>query len=346
MIRLDTISLMIPEESVSQINRDAFITNIQIDDHTGEELMTKKAKSTYLPIGVSQITYKDERDYILTISAKTLKDNYLEGINLNTWERAIRGASEILDIDTQKIWDINTRILRCDTTDNIEVQDLGYSKRDICQSLYENRMNQRFVSKWYESTKKLGLEFAGTQKEKNRIICYDKLKDLEKTANKKFMESLMHPIEMRDRASSTLRFETNHTTKRSIIDRFKVKENNLREVLHSNTPVNHNFLKKVLSTDYQISLFEELKKFDGDPHTFIYRKGLENIIKELNYDEGQVKRFIKELYGDANYKYHWYNGRQPIKKLLMEMKLEKPEERGKETESLCKEIMERLRIAV
>lgn len=346
MTRLDTLSLLIPEDAVRQVKRDAFIENQSTDLHTGEAIITQQAKSSYLPIGVSQIKFKDGRDYILTISAKTLRDNYLEGINLNTWDRAIIGASDVLDIDTQRLWDINPKILRCDTTDNIEIGDLGFSKRQICWSLYENRNNARFVSKWYESTKKLGLEFAGTQKEKNRIICYDKLKDLEKTANKKFMESLMHPIEMRDKASNTLRFETNHTTKRSIIDRFKVKENNLREVLHSSTPVNHNFLKKVLSTDYQISLFEELKNFDGDPHTFVYRKGLENIIKELKYDEGQVKRFIRELYGDANYKYHWYNGRQPIKKLLMEMKLQGTDEAGKQTESLCREIMERLRIAV
>jgi len=346
MIRLDTISLMVPEESVFQINRDAFITNIQIDDHTGEELMTKKAKSTYLPIGVSQIKYKDERDYILTISAKTLKDNYLEGINLNTWDRAIRGASEILDIDTQRLWDINPRILRCDTTDNIEIQDLGYSKRQICQSLYENRMNQRFVSKWYESTKKLGLEFSGTQKEKNRIICYDKLKDLDKSANDKFMASLIHPMEMRERADKTLRFETNHTTRRSIIDRFKVTENNLQEVLNSTTPVNHNFLKKVLNTDYQISLFDEIKNYKDNPQTFVMIKGLEHIIKQLNFDEGSIKRLFKELYGENNFKYNWYRGKQPIKDLLSKMKLQGVQKEGKETESLCREIMERLRMAV
>jgi hypothetical protein len=299
-----------------------------------------------LPIVVSQIKYKYERDYILTISAKTLKDNYLEGINLNTWERAIRGASEILDIDTQKLWDINPRILRCDTTDNIEVQDLGYSKRDICQSLYENRMNQRFVSKWYESTKKLGLEFAGTQKEKNRIICYDKLKDLEKSANDKFMASLIHPMEMREKANKTLRFETNHTTRRSIIDRFKVPENNLQEVLNSTTPVNHNFLKKVLNTDYQISLFDEIKNYKDNPQTFVMIKGLESIIKQLNFDEGSIKRLFKELYGENNFKYNWYRGKQPIKDLLSKMKLQGVKQEGIETENLCREIMERLRIAV
>ena len=346
MIRLDTISLMIPQESVLEVRGGAFITNIQIDDNTGEELMTKKAKSNHLPVGVSQIKFKDERDYILTISAKTLKDNYLEGINLNTWDRAIRGASEILTIDTQRLWDINPRILRCDTTDNIEIQDLGYSKRQICQSLYENRMNQRFVSKWYESSKKLGLEFAGTQKEKNRIICYDKLKDLGKSANDKFMASLLYPMEMREKANNTLRFETNHTTRRSIIDRFKVTENNLQEVLNSTTPVNYNFLKKVLNSDYQISLFDEVKNYRDNPHTFIMIKGLENIIKELKYDEGSIKRFFKELYGENNFKYNWYRGKQPIKELLGKMKLQGIEKEGKETESLCREIMERLRMAV
>lgn len=346
MTRLDTLSLLVPEDTVRWFRTNSFLENSSLDLGTGEVTTTKQAKAQHLPIGVSQLKYKDGRDYILTISAKTLKDNYLEGININTWEQAIRGVDEILDIDTNKLWDANPKVLRCDTTDNINIEQIGHSKREICWSLYQNKMNPRFVSKWYESTKKLGLEFAGTQKEKNRIICYDKTKDLDKSANQKFMQSLVNPLLVRNVADKTLRFETNHTTKRSILDRFKILDNNLHEVLGSVSPVNHNFLKKVLGSDYQISLFEEWKNFDGDPNSFIYRKGVENIIKQLDFDAGQIKRFIKEIYGESNYKYHWHSSKNSIKKLLIELKMDNVQNTPKETESICKDIMELLRVAI
>lgn len=347
MIRLDTLSLLVPEQAVrGEVSRVWYVENQQTDSETGNVSVVRQAKSSHLPIGVSQLKHKDGGDYILTLSAKTLKDNYLDGINLNNWDRAIQGIDEILDIDIQMLWDINPKILRLDTTDNINIEHIGHSKADICRSLYSSKVNDRFVTKWYQSKRKLGVEFAGTQQEKNRIICYDKKLDLLKSTNKDFIKSLISPIKVFNEAEKTLRFETNHTAFKSIKDRFKIPQNNLQEVLQSTTPVNHNFLRKVLGSDYQISLFEEIKNYKGDPHTFIYRKGLENIIKELNYDAGQVKRAIKELYGDNNYKYHWHSGRQPIKKLVMEMQMEIAEQSGQITESICRDIMESLRLAV
>jgi hypothetical protein len=347
MIRLDTLSLLIPPEAVKrEVSKVWYVENQQTDSETGDINVVRQAKSSHLPIGVSQLKHKEGGDYILTLSAKTLRDSYLDGINLNTWDKALSGVDEILDIDMQRLWDLNPKICRLDTTDNINIEQIGHSKRDICLSLYQNKMNGRFVSKWYESSKKLGLEFAGTQKEKNRIICYDKTLDLSKASNREFIKSLVNPLAMYNQAQKTLRFETNHTTKRSIIDRFKVSQNNLQEILQSTIPVNHNFLKKVMGSDYQISLFEEIKNYKGNPHSFLQRKGWESIIKELNYDAGQVKRFIKELYGENNYKYHWHSGRQPIKKLVMELQMEMKDKAGMVTESICKDIMEALRIAV
>lgn len=347
MIRLDTLSLLVPEEAVRrEVSRVWYVENQQTDSETGDISVVRQAKSSHLPIGVSQLKHKEGGDYILTLSAKTLKDNYLDGINLNTWERAIQGIDEILDIDTQILWDLNPTICRLDTTDNINIEQIGHSKREICLSLYQNKMNGRFVSKWYESSKKLGIEFAGTQKEKNRIICYDKTLDLKKASNRDFRKSLVNPLGMYTQAEKTLRFETNHTTKRSIIDRFKVSQNNLQEVLQSTTPVNHNFLKKVIGSDYQITLFEEIKNYKDNPYLFFTMKGVENVYKELDYDAGQMKRLVRELYGEKNYKNVWHRGRQPIKNLIMQIQMGSADNSEKVTESICRDIMEALRLAV
>jgi hypothetical protein len=347
MIRLDTFSLLVPEEAVrGEVSGIWYMESTHRDPETGEINVVRQAKSSHLPIGVSQLKHKEGGDYILTLSAKTLRDNYLDGINLNTWDKAIQGVDEILDIDTQRLWDLNPKILRLDTTDNINIEQIGHSKADICRSLYASKMNDRFVTKWYQSKRKLGVEFAGTQQEKNRLICYDKKLDLLKSTNKDFLKSLSSPIKVFNEAEKTLRFETNHTAFRSIKERFKISQNNLQEVLQSTTPVNHNFLKKVIGSDYQITLFEEIKNYKDNPYLFFTMKGVENVYKELDYDAGQMKRLVRELYGEKNYKNVWHRGRQPIKNLIMQIQMGSADNSEKVTESICRDIMEALRLAV
>lgn len=353
MVRLDTISLMVPEGSVRRINRDSFIETQSTDLQTGSILVTQQAKSSHLPIGVSQIKYKDGGDYILTLSAKTLRDNYLDGINLNNWDRAIQGVDEILDIDLQNLWDSNPKVLRCDTTDNINIEQIGYSKADICRSLYASRLNGRFVPKWYQSKTKLGVEFAGTQEEKNRLICYDKMLDLMKSANKEFIKSLVNPISVFNQADKTIRFETNHTAFRSMRDRFNISQNNLQEVLNSTTPVNHNFLKKVLQSSSQLTLFDEIKQYKGRGMEFIMMKGYEHIIRELNCDPIAVRTFFKDALGERSFKYYWTQVKSmpTIKEMVSRLKIEQDKEMGsiaRDTQPLniCNSVLEALRLAV
>ncbi len=354
MVRLDTISLMVPEGSVRRINRGAFIENQSTDLQTGEAIISQQAKSSHLPIGVSQIKYKDGGDYILTLSAKTLRDNYLDGINLNTWDRAIRGVDEILDIDTQKLWDANPKILRCDTTDNISIEQIGYSKADICRSLYASKMNDRFVTKWYQSKRKLGVEFAGTQQEKNRLICYDKMLDLLKSTNKDFIKSLSSPIKVFNEADKTIRFETNHTAFRSMRDRFNISQNNLQEVLNSVTPVNHNYLRKVLKTDFrQSTIWDEYENSNSKGLDFVMMTGYENIILRFSCNEGAIRNFFKEILGERSFKYYWTQVKSmpTIKDMISEIKIKQERSSGtigKETQpmTICNKVLESLRLAV
>lgn len=336
---------MVPSGAIRHINRGSFVQNEQTDLLTGEAITTYQAKSGHLPIGVSQIKHKEGGDYILTISAKTLNDNYLDGINLNNWDEAISGAGPILDIDPQKLWDADPKILRCDTTDNINIEDIGHSKSHICRSLLENKMNARFIHKWYQSKNKLGIEFAGTQQEKNRIICYDKTLDLMKSANKEFMKSLNNPLKVINEAQKTLRFETNHTSFKSIRDRFDISDNTLSQMLNSKSPVNYNFLTKVMQSDFQMNLFTEINNMDIDPKEYVYRKGLENIIKELGYDETRAKEFFKLLFKE-NFKYQYYRGKNPIKNIIRQIKSERANPDTQKVNMVCKMIMEKLKIAV
>lgn len=283
MIRFDTMTIAIPEGTINRVNRDSFVEYTQRDLQTGAVFITQQAKNEHLPIGVSRIQYKEGRDYLVTISAKTLGQDYLEGINLNNWGRAISGISPVLDVDLNRLWDENPKINRCDNTDNILLSDIGYSKNEVCRSLYSARRNERFIPKWYESKNKLGVEFFGTQEEKNRLIVYDKKLDLLKHQNKAFRESIPNLLMMYTQADKTLRFETNHTSFRSMRNRFDVDQNNLQEMLNSKSQVNYNFLSKVMNKEFtQVSLWDELKNYEGKGIDFVMMKGYENIITELS----------------------------------------------------------------
>lgn len=342
MTRLDTLKLEVPHQTVVGVDWDTFIETQKTDMKTGVTEIFRQAKSDSLPIGVSQIVYKEGGDFQVTLSAKTLKDQYLDGIHLNNWDRSVRGVSPILDIDTNKLWDRNPKIYRVDCTDNIPLDRLYTTQKGVCQALYSAKMNDRFVSRWYESQKKLGVEFSGTQQEKNRLICYSKNLDLLKKENKVFIRSLNNPTKMFYEAEKMIRFETNHTTFKSIRDRFGIHDNTLQSVLNSQLPVNHNFLKKILNErSGQMTLFEQYRAMNIDPMGFIYVKGIEGIILELGCNEGALKQFFKQLLGDR-FKYFYYKSAIPIKNLVMKVKAEQVKELKNEVTPICQRVLDQL----
>lgn len=354
MVRFDTMTIAIPTDSIRRVRMESFVGNQQTDYGTGQVVTTEQAKSDHLPIGVSKIQYKDGKDYLVTISAKTLGQDYLEGINLNNWDRAIDGISPILDIDANILWDNNPIIHRCDNTDNILLSDIGYSKREICRSLYSSKRNERFIPKWFESKKELGVVFNGSQQEKHRFTIYDKYLDLNKVENKDFLRSIPNPMKMYNDAEKSIRFEANHTTFRSMRNRFDVSKNHLQEMLNSNSKVNYNYLNKVLKYDFrQASLWDAMKSFEGKGIDFIMMKGYENIIKELNCDFTANRLFFKELLGERSFKYYWSQVKTmpPIREMITKLKIEQEKSlesisKDEQPITICNSVMEALRLAI
>lgn len=342
MVRLDTLKLEVPASSVKAVRWDQFVENQQTDMASGATDLIRKAKAASLPVGVSQILYKDGASFQITLSAKTLKDEYLESINLNNWDKAIAGLDPVMEIDANSLWDANPLVYRCDTTDNVPLSYLHTNQKGVCKALLAGKFNERFVSKWYESKRKLGVEFAGTQQEKNRLIAYSKDLDLQKRENKSFLKSLSNPYDVIEAAQHIIRIETNHTAFRSIRERFGIRENRLQQVLNAPNPVNHNFLKKVLNArSGQMSLFEEFLSMNIDPMQFIYIKGIEQIVSSFNCDELAIRQFFKDLLGER-YKYFFYKSAMPIKQVIKKIKSQQPEELKSETSTICQRLLDQL----
>jgi hypothetical protein len=347
MQAFDTIKFQLSPVAIRGLNQAAFDETIRTDGLTGQTEQYWQGRSSALPVGVSSIKYRVGDDFQITISAKTLKDNYLQGISLNTWEQAITAIAPVLDIDPEL--SMQGKVYLCDSTNNILKSSLeGASTYEVCQALLAGRANLRFNPKFYHSKKKLGVEFHGTQQEKNRIICYDKQLDLLKPENKLFMKALKgggSPMLMA--ADKVVRFETNHTAFRSMRQRFGVAENTIHQLLHSTKPVNHDFLCKVLNMTEgaQSQLFEQVKDYQGRGLDFIYLKGIENIILELNCNDVQVKEFFKLLLGD-NFKYQYYRRNNNIRQILARLKATETGAEQVQVKGLCGLVLDALKVAV
>jgi hypothetical protein len=348
MQQFDTITLAIPKKAIKGINEPKFALTTQTDCQTGATSDKYQLKAPNCPIGVSKLIWNTGADMLLTYSAKVLGDDYLTGITKENWCRGIDALSDIIKVDTDMIYS-DALVHRCDSTNNIWLKDIGTDQKTICTSLLCAKANDRFKEYSYNNKIKKGIEFRGTQTEKNRIIIYSKHLDLLKYQNKDFLKSLSNPTKMYNDAVNQLRFEVNHTHFKSLRNRFDVETNSLKNLLNSSAPVNHNFLKKVLSTKEikQTRLFDEYLNFNSDAFAFIEYKGLQSIIKELNYQDQTIKDFFKNMFPDENtFKYHWYRKKNNIKSIMQFMNSERFKIDASYTDNITNKVLQELKKAV
>lgn len=349
MQQFDTLTLAIPKSAIKGINEPKFALTTQTDCLTGSTSDKYQLKASSCPIGISKLIWNTGSDMLLTYSAKVLGDDYLSGITKENWFRGIDAVTDIIQVDTDMIYN-DALVHRADSTNNIWLKDIGADQKAICISLLSGKANDRFKEYSYLNRKsELAIEFRGTQQEKNRIIVYAKHLDLIHSKNKEFMRSLSNPTKMYNDAEKQLRFEVNHTHFRSLKNRFEVETNSLKNLLNSSAPVNHNFLKKVLSVKdvKQTNLFNEYLNFKSDVYSFIEFKGLQSIIRELNYQDQVIKEFFKNMYqGKNNFKYHFYKKKNSIKQLIENMNSERLKIDVGSSDSITNKVLQELKKAV
>lgn len=346
MITLDTLKIVIPKELVNDFRGEIFEKNKKSDFLGGNEVVLCKAKSDFLPPGISQIQYKQGSDWQVTMSAKTLGDNYLQGISIDTYPQVIEKLNEVIDVNPYELWEYNPQVLLCDTTNNIPLDRLGGTQKDVCISLLASKSNYRFENHFYDSTKKLGVEFRGTQDEKNRLICYSKNLDLLKPKNKTFLSGVTNPVNLIHQASKQIRVEVNHTSFKSLRDRFGVTQNNLQDILQSVKPVNHNFLNKIINNrSNQLDIFQDIQGSGLTGWEYIQFKGLEWIVKECGGDYIKVKEVFKFLLGDK-FKYHFYvkksKGMLKIKDIIKKVNIDNTGELKSRVNEITKNLLTEL----
>lgn len=311
--RFDTLSFLLPSEAIQGLKESAFMAKSSTDLETGVFKEWKSAKPSALPIGFSNLeNHRNYPDWNITISAKALKDSYLEGIGLENFEQAMYGLGSIMNLDLETVFQLNAPVFRADVTANIPLENIGTrNKPEIMQALALAKRNPLFQDRIFQTKKNVGVTFKGIQTEKNYIKAYDKFLDLQKHSNKAFLKGLQHPARMLEQADLICRIESEHTNARTIRSRFNISEPRLLDLLDSSAKVNFDFLKKVIGSPSQLKLFDEIliaRRLNQKPSDFLRLLGLRHFAKEADYQMDAIRKGIQLLYGFEHrhrFHYHW-----------------------------------------
>jgi len=320
-MRLDSNTIQIPYDSINGIdyNNSKFVHSQPTKN--GQILKdTYSVSSSDLPVGISKIIVDDFRQQVsIDTSAKILCNEYLEGINLNTYSQWIDSINKvgIVSIDKHKAFEQGIFQL-IDTTNNIDMStlyDLDNSWNEVLSYLKVAKLNDNFDINSWSSKHNQGITYKGNQIEKNRLIMYRKYVELLKAGNKDFLKSLNRPVEILNTTKNILRVEQNHTTFRSIKTRLKIDTNSIKEVLTNGQNPNILMLDKITQPHREnqlLMMFNEYNPNDYDLNELIKLEGIKNIIRNANYCEKTLKNFVRRYTSDSMFRWWWYGGKKSI----------------------------------
>ena len=285
-----------------------------------------------LPIGIKSIKVDMLNQYItIEVSAKVLLDNYFDGITINTFAQVIEtiNSTGYVLLDLEGCYN-HGRFLKIDTTNNVHMSgydnDLVGHWGAISPQLVNAINNNHFYPKVYAASRNKGIAFLGDQQvEKNRLIAYCKIVELQTAKNKEFMRALSNSLLMYNNAKDVLRIECNHTSFKSIKSRMQIGDVFIKSVLSQGKNPNVWMLDKITQPNKANQLLLFLEQYPPDQYTFrtlIQIEGLSQLVRKANYCEATIKGIIKSY--DCDFKYWWKGKRGMIgaEKLIAKLKFE------------------------
>ena len=324
MISIDSNKILIPFDCIDSFDSDAFFNKPIYK--AGNLLQNKYTANGIIP-GLKSIEVNPTANkVVIETSAKILKDNYLQGINVNTIEQYVDSinSTNLIHIKRAKI--DQAQLLSVDTTQNIAWNDRT-SFSDLIHSIQLCSVNPKYSNDLFNERNNKGLVFTGNQKSiKCRMIIYDKYTELiAKKENKLFLESCNNPNKLLNQAKGIIRVEQNNTSFKAIRTRLKVADNNIVNVLNSNENPNLKLLDTITSLHSleQLELFERYRNKQMTIGEIVRMEGMRNIIEKCAYDKNLLKEFLKSLSDKWDSWYYDRNGKPGFKTVLQRMKFEK-----------------------
>ena len=197
---IDTLKIEIDTPFINGFNSDnSSWSDIKFSEKTGNTFYSRFPKDKGLPCGIGYIGVEVDRKgkpkkAVVDLSAKILKSDYFRGITGNTVLRVldIINSAGLVNIvtDPDKL-----NVCYCDVTRNLEVNEVG-NLSEYFSSLMLGQLNPRWRCEHYpvRGAIKTGVVFnkrvSPGSRYNDRLIIYDKQKDMSLAKNKEIMKYL------------------------------------------------------------------------------------------------------------------------------------------------------------
>lgn len=325
MIRIDSMHIEIPLSGVQSFNRQSFIQQKEFAEPGIGIVDRYKIRPDIKSIGFSGAVLDNINELAkLKVSAKILKDDYFEGINVNSIERVVHAINQSGIVHLCPDIFINEgRVLNVDETHNV---NMGYGLTEnwhqVSSELAVAVLNPKFQPNVNNTKRNQGITFKGSQtSQKNRLIMYNKYIELMKAGNKSFLASLKKPMLLLESSKNNLRCELNMTDFRFIRERFNTDSLLLCNLLTSSGKPIIDLLDKITKPG-TLNQLEFILQSEYQGWDFFMMHGIENIIRLAGYNETKIKAVVKAKFSESTFRHVWY-GRadfKGVRKLIYELK--------------------------
>ena len=303
MIKIDSLKFEIQKNCINKLITKQFAKTL--NQQPNQETITKclNLPKAYKKLGLKDITILDDK-LVFEVSAKILKENYLNGINKNNIEQVFNeiNKTKLIDINTSKALD--TAIThKVDITNNIYLEKplknyiIAISELQPIKQSFDFKIcgKRNYESVVINSNNQ-------TRKFKTRLTAYQKELELRKKEDNKELLYLLEKHNKLANIHRNLRIEQNLKNKYQARKQLNIKDNNLKSILLSSKNVNYNFLKdKIFTTKQSIQEIskEHLRKYK-DFSKIVFYGGMENIINICYSDIELIRIYLNEVIQGTN----------------------------------------------
>lgn len=293
MVKLDSFKIKIPIEElkIDYSKHKARILPISETFEGKERIVQDKVLISNLDYGFNKVIIdKLHNEIIIEGSAKILKDNYYDGISLNTFEQFHHELTRhnLIEISPDNL--LKAQMYTLDATLNLEVKDI---KQSVRATVEHGSMSSNYTIKNFTKNGNFGFTAIRDVKTyKERSIGYNKLMEVINTKSK-FAKD--YPGAIQRFNENTLRFESNFANFAHIRNNFKITSNTLGSILNSQENVNLKMFERIIHGGKQMELFSDA--YESLKFNEIIRKiGYKGFLEKFNYDLNVAKNFVSVKY--------------------------------------------------
>ncbi len=245
----DKLKIITKINYIDNINNNEFISH-----YKDNELLYYKyqQKSPYsLLIMINYI----HNELVIEFTSKILKERFVELINKNNIKQCLNNINDLyicsLDVDSILI---DSSVVKCD-----ETKVIGHdSIKEIVGIISTNITNHRkWITKPYKNGGIVIENIASTARYKKRLSFYDKSKELLKSENSTFLNSLKNKSEVLRHYNDKIHVELNINTIKQIKELLMIPNNNLNTVLNTE----HSAILNVFDEAVKISCNNKVQNF-------------------------------------------------------------------------------------